>query len=99
MPPRTGLYVALVGLVMAGLCFAVLGLLKVFEESIPPSVSSDPIALGGVVLIDLGLIFSLVVMLAGLLLAEGLALLKILGKASLAAAKHITPTYLRRRKT
>jgi hypothetical protein len=82
MPPRSGFYVALVGLVMAGLCFLVLGLLAVFEDRIPPGISTNPIALGGVVLIDLAMILSLIVMLAGLLLAEILALTKIVGKSS-----------------
>ena len=82
MTPRTGLYVTLVGLVMAGLCFSILGLLAVFEESVPPSVNDNPIALGGIILVDLGLALGLIVMVVGLVMAGVSALTKQAGKPS-----------------
>ena len=82
MTPRSGLYVALVGLVMAGLCFSILGILALFEESVPPSVNNDPIAIGGIIFIDLGLVLGLIVMAVGLVMAGVLAFTKQSGKPS-----------------
>jgi len=64
MTPRQGLYVALVGLTIAGLCTAPLLLLRLFEDRVPYSDSG----IVGVVLIDLGLLLGLVVMVMGLVM-------------------------------
>ena len=80
MTSRSGLHVALVGLVVAGLCFSILGLLAVFEESVLPSGSTSLIAFWGIILLDVGLALGLIVMMAGLVMAGVLALTKQRGK-------------------
>ena len=76
MTPRSGLYVALVGLIIAALCGAVLLLLRIFEESVPPGANDNVIALGGLIIIDLGLLLGLIVIVIGLVLAGILAMTK-----------------------
>ena len=80
MTPRSGLYVAFVGLIMAGLCFSILGLLAVFEKSLPPS--DNLTAIVGIVLLDLGLGLGVIVMVVGLVTAGIRALTKQTGKPS-----------------
>ena len=73
MTPRSGLYVALVGLVMAVLCTALLFSANFIGE--PQGGVNDAIVVG-IVLLDGGLLLGLVVLAVGLVLAGVLALTK-----------------------
>ena len=73
MTPRSALYGALVGLVMAVLCTALLFLASFIGE--PPGAVSDAIVVG-IVFLDGGLVLGLVVLAVGLVLAGVLALRK-----------------------
>jgi tetrahydromethanopterin S-methyltransferase subunit E len=80
MTPRSGLYVALVGLVMAGLCFAALFLLRDWNPD-----GSDRVMImdyGFIIFLDLGALLGLIVMVVGLVMAGVLALTKQSGKPS-----------------
>jgi hypothetical protein len=79
MTPRSGLYVALVGLVVTGLCFSILGFHAVVEDRVP---NDNAPALVGVVLLDLGLAIGLIVMALGLVMAGVLAMTKQRNKPS-----------------
>ncbi len=73
MTPRTGLYLALVGLLMAATCLATLFLISNMndpEEAI--TMENLPIvgmAMGFVLLLDLGAILGLIMMVVGLVFA------------------------------
>lgn len=72
MTRRTGLHVALVGLVMAGVCLATLFLLRDWED---PEVNGAAglmnfgMSMGFILLLDLGVILGLIAMVVGLALA------------------------------
>jgi Na+-driven multidrug efflux pump len=80
MTPRTGLYVALVGLVMAVLCYATFFLFGSFFVTLigEPKPLSRYLA-GGILL---GVLLGLIVMVVGLVMAGVLALKKQSGKPS-----------------
>jgi tetrahydromethanopterin S-methyltransferase subunit E len=72
MTPRSGFYVALVGLIMAGLCFATLFLLRDWDPH-----GSDRVMVmdyGFIIFLDLGMILGVIVMVVGLVMAGVLAL-------------------------
>ena len=75
MTPRSGLYVALVGLVMAGLCFTTLFLLRDWNG---PDGSDRVMVMGYgfIIFLDLGLAIGVIVMAVGLVMAGVLALAK-----------------------
>ena len=75
MTPRSGLYVALVGLVMAGLCFTTLFLLCDWNG---PDGSDRVMVMGYgfIIFLDLGLAIGVIVMVVGLVMAGVLALAK-----------------------
>ena len=79
MTPRSALYVALVGLVMAVLCTALLMLVVGIGE--PPGAVSDAIVVG-ILLLDGGFLIGISLMAVGLVLAGVLALTKQAGKPS-----------------
>jgi hypothetical protein len=79
MTPRSALYVALVGLVMAVLCTALIMLVVGIGE--PPGAVSDAITVG-ILLLDGGFLLGLVVLAVGLVLAGVLAFTKQPGKPS-----------------
>ena len=72
MTPRSGLYVALVGLIMAVVCLATLFLLRDWKD---PDVNAAGdlmtfgIGFGFILLLDLGALLGLIVMVVGLVLA------------------------------
>ncbi len=70
MKPRSGLNLALVGLVMVGLWLAVCGLLALLEDKIPPGINDNPIAMiGGGLFVGLMAIIGLIFIVVGLVRA------------------------------
>jgi ABC-type phosphate/phosphonate transport system permease subunit len=83
MTPRSGLYVALVGLVMAVLCIATLGLLAIWDPPNPEVGDGlTRLWLGFIISVDLGAVLGVVVMVVGLVMAGVLALTRRGGKPS-----------------
>jgi hypothetical protein len=72
MTPRTGVYVALVGLVMAGVCLATLFLLREWKDPEIDGVGDLMImgtGIGFILLLDLGALLGLIFMTVGLVIA------------------------------
>ena len=72
MTPRSGLYVALVGIVMAVLCLATLFLLRDWKDPEIDGVGDLMMlgtGIGLILLLDLGALLGLIVMVVGLVLA------------------------------
>jgi hypothetical protein len=85
MTPRSGLYVALVGLIMAGLCLATLFLLRDWKD--PEKDGGRYLMIVGtgvgfMLLLDLGALLGLIFMTVGLAMAGVLTLTKKPGKPS-----------------
>ena len=80
MTPRKGLYVALVGLVMAVLCCATLFLLRDWQPDGGERLTI--LYFGFIIAVDLAAILGLIVMVVGLVMAGVLAMTKCVRQAS-----------------